>query len=346
MKSADRICLEGGAPCASRGRCEPQGFGGEWAEEQNTDWFRPILARTRTVHRPIGPVAYDCVKLIVVRAGSALLYCRHFKEQIISIGDVVLIGPGVLVGSEPEGFNTVTTVYLDTDYVVDQLYWQYVGLLQDRLDAQELADSLYCEPTQILRLGEERVGLLLPWLDELVALSVDGAPRPRFHRMQSLWLAIADKIAPYVQVSPVRGSASKRSTVSPNTPRYRRFAPLREEAIAIHHIMKSDVARHWTLEDLAHRVHLSQRQVSRLYLDAFGKTPLAHLRMLRVQEMARLLKDTNMSVARAAQEVGWRSRDYASEVFRDATGITPHRYRTMNRSHPGDPTIRTTYPAR
>lgn len=180
MKSADRICLEGGAPCASRGRCEPQGFGGEWAEEQNTDWFRPILARTRTVHRPIGPVAYDCVKFIVVRAGSALLYCRHFKEQIISVGDVVLIGPGVLVGSEPEGFNTVTTIYLDTDYVVDQLYWQYVGLPQDRLDAQELADSLYCEPTQILRLGEERVGLLLPWLDELVALSVDGAPRPPF----------------------------------------------------------------------------------------------------------------------------------------------------------------------
>lgn len=84
-------------------------------------------------------------------------------------------------GSEPEDHITVTTVYLDTDYLVDQVFWQHAGLLQDRLDAQELVDTIYTEPAQALRLGEDRTGMLMPWLDELVALSIDGGFGAHFY---------------------------------------------------------------------------------------------------------------------------------------------------------------------
>lgn len=76
--------------------------------------------------------------------------------------------------SEPEGSITVTTLYLDRDYVVDQVFWQHAALLSDRLDAQDFADKLYSEPAQILHLGEDRAGMLMPWLDHLVALTTDG----------------------------------------------------------------------------------------------------------------------------------------------------------------------------
>lgn len=36
--------------------------------------FEPLLARTQTVHQPVGPVAYNCVKVIVIRDGSAILF--------------------------------------------------------------------------------------------------------------------------------------------------------------------------------------------------------------------------------------------------------------------------------
>lgn len=78
--------------------------------------YDALIARTRTIHRPIGPVAYDCVRVIVVRDGSAFLF-SEFGQQPIKSGDVVLLGANVLCGSEPEGHITVTTVYLDTDYV-------------------------------------------------------------------------------------------------------------------------------------------------------------------------------------------------------------------------------------
>ena len=119
----------------------------------------PIVVRTRTFHRPVGPVAYDCVKVVVVRDGSAILF-SEFGQRPATVGDVILLGANVLCGSEPEGHITETTIYVDTDYVIDQVFWQYAGLLQDRLDAQDFTATIYTEPAQILHLGEDRVGLL------------------------------------------------------------------------------------------------------------------------------------------------------------------------------------------
>lgn len=107
------------------------------------------------MHRPIGPIAYDCVKVIIVRDGSALLF-SEFGQRIVTAGDVVVLGANVLCGSEPEGHITATTIYLDTDYVIDQVFWQHAWLLHDRLDAQRFTKALYSEPSQVLRLGEDR----------------------------------------------------------------------------------------------------------------------------------------------------------------------------------------------
>lgn len=137
--------------------------------------FAPLVARIGTAHRPVGPVAFDCVKFIVVRDGSAFLF-SEFGEQGVKPGDVVMLGANVLCGGEPEGHITVTTIYADTDFLLDQLRWQYAAFLHDRLDAQGFAETIYTEPAQILRLGEHRAGMLMPWLDEMVALSLDGAP--------------------------------------------------------------------------------------------------------------------------------------------------------------------------
>lgn len=102
-------------------------------------------------------MAYDCVKVIVVRDGSAILF-SEFGHRPVKIGDVILLGANVRCGSEPEGQITVSTIYLDTDYMLDQVRWQYAAFLEDRLDGQGFAETIYTEPAQILRLGEDRGG--------------------------------------------------------------------------------------------------------------------------------------------------------------------------------------------
>ncbi|QIN28583.1 AraC family transcriptional regulator [Brevibacterium luteolum] len=305
--------------------------------------FDALLARTRTIHHPIGPVAYDCVKLIIVRSGSAILF-SEFGERPVRPGDVVLLGANVLCGSEPEGHVTVTTIYADTDFLLDQLFWQHADVLRDRLDAQGFADTIYTEPAQVLRLGEDRAGMLMPWLDELVALSVDGVYRERFHRVQALWHAVIDQISPFIRITPYRTSPHLRARLRPTLPRDRRFTPLRAEAHQVRDALQSEIARGWTLPELADMVHLSTKQLSRVFTDAYGKTPLTYLTMLRVEEMARLLRETDLTIEQTSRRVGWRSRNRASAAFRECVGITPSRYRAMRSVDSSMPTFETSLP--
>lgn len=293
--------------------------------------FEPLLARTRSIHHSAGPVAHDCVKVIVVRDGSAILF-SEFGQKPVAVGDVVTLGANTLCGSEPEGYITVTTVYLDTDYVIDQVFWQHVGLVWDRLDAQHFAETLYAEPAQILHLGEDRVGLLMPWLDELVTLSVDGGFAEHFYRMQALWFSIAHVVVPHIATSPVRMSSTQRPTTKPVPPRLRRFAPLREEARTVAGLLRDEPERRWTVDALAQTVHLSPSQVGRVFVDAYGKSPIAYLAMLRAERMARLLRTTDTPVAVIARQVGWGDPDFAARQFRRSVGLTPSRYRAMSRS--------------
>ncbi|MBP2407803.1 hypothetical protein [Brachybacterium fresconis] len=92
------------------------------------------------------------MKVIVVRDGTAVLF-SEFGQKPVRAGDVILLGPNVLCGSEPEGHITVTTIYADTDYVIDQAFWQYAGILHDRLDTPVFVKETFTEPAQIIRLG-------------------------------------------------------------------------------------------------------------------------------------------------------------------------------------------------
>jgi AraC-like DNA-binding protein len=292
--------------------------------------FAPILARTRSIDRPMAPVAYDCVKLIFVRHGSAILL-SEFGEQPVKVGDVIALAANTLCGSEPEDSITVTTLYLDNDYVIDQVFWQHAALLTDRLEAQDFADELYSEPAQILYLGEDRAGMLMPWLDELVALSLDGPSPDRFYRMQALLFAVLDVVTPYVKTTPTRRSPTQRRAAHPSAPRDRKFVPLREEAREAIELLRGTPARRWTLQSLAEAVHLSPSQLGRVFVDAYGKTPMTYLTMLRAEGLARLLRETDLPVEETMQQVGWHSRGHAARMFRQAVGVTPTRYRELVR---------------
>lgn len=139
---------------------------------------------------------FSCVRLVVVRDGSAIL-SGGFGQLPVSVGEVVLLGAAVPCGVEPEGQVTITTVYLDPDYAVEQFYWQHAELLLDRLEAHDIATTVFAESVQVLRLGEQRLGELVPWLDELTELSGAANPSESFARMQALWFLLADAIRPH-----------------------------------------------------------------------------------------------------------------------------------------------------
>lgn len=282
----------------------------------------------RRLH-PLHPIAdgagqLPCARLVVVRDGSAIL-TSEFGEKPVRVGDVIALAPDTPCGSEPEGTITITTVYLDHDYIVDQVFWQHSALLADRWDARDFADELYPERAQILRLGENGVRRLAPWLNELVALSADSPSPERFHRMQALLFAVLDIVRPHVVTTPIRQIEARRGAIR------RRFAPLRAEARTVARLLRAEPARRWRLADLAAVVRLSTAQMSRVFTKAYGQTPIADLATVRVETMTRLLRETDLPVGEAMRQVGWNSRGHASAMFRKIVGLTPSQYRRQNR---------------
>jgi AraC-like DNA-binding protein len=55
--------------------------------------------------------------------------------------------------------------------------------------------------------------------------------------------------------------------------------------------------------------------------------------MLRVEELARLLRETDVLVGDAIGRVGWHSVSYAIRVFRAYIGVTPGAYRRAHHAN-------------
>ena len=288
--------------------------------------YAPIVARSSTTRARSALAVYDCIRIIAVQAGTAILVTTRGQHPVAE-GDVVLLAAGVPCGWEPEGTVTLTTIYLDPDYVTDLVFWQHGSILPDRHCALAAMNVIYPEPVQVIHLGKPRSERLAPLLDELIALGETGYGAERFFRIQALVSLLTDAIFPHITRRPPPITTWNGVHLMPVVPRWRQFRPVRREAIAVEALLRSDVSQRWTLAVLCDRVHLSDKQLVRVFVDAYGKTPNTYLTMLRVEEMARLLRETDIPVTLAVRRVGWNSRSHATDIFRRHIGVTPARYR-------------------
>lgn len=244
-----------------------------------------------------------------------------------------MLAANTLCGAEPEDWITTTTLYLDREYVIDQVFWQYAAQFRTRLDASSYLDAHYAEPAQVVRIGEARAGLLMPWLDELAGLSLEGPAPERYYRAQALLFSVLDVVVPNLKMTGTRESATQRTAAVPSHPRHRQFRPLRDEARHVAQLLSADRARPWKVPELAEEVHLSISQFRRVFVNAFGKSPIAYLTMLRAERMAELLRTTDLLVSVIANEVGWADPEFAARQFRRSVGVSPSRYRQISQNN-------------
>lgn len=274
---------------------------------------------------------FTCVKIIIIRKGSVRLF-GEFTQRGATAGDVVLLGPNVLFGMVPAEPLAYTVVMLDVDYLIDQVFWRFSARLSDRLDAASFAGRLYPQPAQVFHLGDTTFERLLTLLDELVELSQSGRFVTRFYRFQALWFDIADLLSPHVVTARPETFSGVQKHVRTAVPATRRFAPLRADVQAAAYLLRSEPARAWTLQELAAAVHLSKSQLQAVFAKEMGKTPLEYLRMVRVERMARYLRESDLPVETLARLVGWCSRAHAASMFRQLLGMSPSEYRRL-RAH-------------
>lgn len=287
-----------------------------------------VFVASVTRRRVMVPTTYDCVRFVIVRDGSVILTDKEHCSA--TVGDVVLVAPNTRFGYEPEGIVTVTTVAVDTDYLIEQLFWQHVDVFADRLTAYDYAVRLYPDPLQVLRIGEAALQRLGSLLDDLEALTDPDQGSPaRFFRVQTLLFAVLDLLAPHItaaRVPPVevrRDGRCRDRAVS----RWALLRPIRPEIRGAAELMRADLARQWRVADLAAHACLSSSQFERVFKEQYGLSPMAYLTMLRVQEMAHLLRTTDLLVEQICVRVGWHNRPHTARHFRRYYGVPPTVYR-------------------
>lgn len=87
--------------------------------------------------------------------------------------------------------------------------------------------------------------------------------------------------------------------------------------------MREDLARPWTLEELAKECHISIPHFTDLCRRQTGMPPLGLLIRLRLQRAMDLLQQGNHNVAEAALAVGYEDPFYFSRLFRKHMGVSP-----------------------
>lgn len=86
-----------------------------------------------------------------------------------------------------------------------------------------------------------------------------------------------------------------------------------------------------TVSKLADIAHLSPRQLNDLFRNQIGMTPHNYLTELRMQESLRLLKQSNFSIQRIADSVGYGSLSSFSERFSSHFGTSPSKFRSKSK---------------
>lgn len=84
------------------------------------------------------------------------------------------------------------------------------------------------------------------------------------------------------------------------------------------------------LSDVAKYIHTHSAYLSRVFKQEMGMGVSEYLNRLRIEQAARLLRETDMKIVSVAEKVGMEDAHYFSSLFRRYMGIAPSVYRKID----------------
>ena len=81
------------------------------------------------------------------------------------------------------------------------------------------------------------------------------------------------------------------------------------------------------MDEIAHRVGLSEDHLIRVFRQAFGLPAATYYVRLRIAVACRLLSDTDEKMDGVARRVGYSGAANLSRAFKEVMGIRPSEYR-------------------
>ncbi len=257
----------------------------------------PILSARLQVTDPVAPHIHDFCELALIVEGR-VVHRTADGEQPITRGQAVAVRPGNWHAFDRPRDCTVINIYLGPRLLLTDLAWclGHPALVRLLLHGGASTDAL----------PPDRLAEVCGWLDQLADQRPAGLEQAIVQR--SLLGCVLGRLAELT----IAAAGSSMIT--------------RPVQIALTE-MSGDLARPWTVEELAGVAAVSPSQLHRLFRAEVGSTPLGWLTRSRAERFAVLLLGRDDTVAGIGRRVGWPDPNYASRRFRQVYGISPSEYR-------------------
>ncbi len=100
----------------------------------------------------------------------------------------------------------------------------------------------------------------------------------------------------------------------------------------IHQQLVNHMDKRLTIETLSKQYLMNPTSLKALFKDVYGTSIAAHIKEHRMQEAAKLLYETDLSIAEIAKQVGYDSQSKFSVAFKSYFQILPKEYRKKHRN--------------
>ncbi|MGI5128624.1 helix-turn-helix domain-containing protein [Pseudonocardia sp. CA-107938] len=281
----------------------------EWATlpsplDAEIDVNRHVLDETLVAHD------HDFVEVAVVAGGSAV-HETLYGERRIGRGDAFVIRPGAWHAYRRCVQLAVVNCCFQARLLERELQW-LAG--EPRLRLLLWPGRGTDDGVVPVSLGAAAFQHLNEQLDQLATGPAD-LPRP--YRIAHLLLLLRTLAC---ELDMTQVAESERLAATP---------PTITDALRL---LTDDLARPWRAEELAAAVGLSPAHFSRIFHQAVGRPPMAHLAVLRAEAAAARLLQSSEPLSVVGAAVGWADPNYFARRFRAHFGASPSEYRSRRSS--------------
>jgi AraC family L-rhamnose operon transcriptional activator RhaR len=263
------------------------------------------------LHDHDSPVhTHSFVEIAFTVSGAGIHHCRNGRHELRA-GDVILLRPGVWHGFENCRELNVYNCCFSSELLRRELSWTR----EDPLLGYLLWAGPYSSPARgmlMMTLDPPAFGECLTQLDALTALR----NRPQEHHRAEIIGRLSLLFSQLGQV------VARTARTLPGAPGATHPAVGRAMRL-----LEADLARHWTLADLAGELHLTPGHLVRLFKDTTGLPPMAYLAQVRAEHAAVLLLHSDEPITGIGRAVGWPDQNYFARRFKAHYGLSATTYR-------------------
>lgn len=97
----------------------------------------------------------------------------------------------------------------------------------------------------------------------------------------------------------------------------------------IHQLLTEHLDQRFTIEELSKRYSINTSTLKEVFKAVYGLPIASYMKEYRVRQAMKLLRETNITIADVAAQVGYETQGKFSNAFKDITQMLPSEYRKM-----------------